>query len=101
MPDRRVYLGACHCGNLGLRFESDKTPLELGTRADGCSFCERHRAVYTADPAGRVSIAVRDGSLLSRYRFGTKTADFLLCKACGVFVAAYMPEPPVAVVNVN
>lgn len=32
---------------------------------------------------------------------GTKTADFLLCKACGVFVVAYMPEPPLAVVNVN
>jgi hypothetical protein len=101
MAYRHTYEGACHCRNLELRLASDKTPLELGTRADGCSFCKRHRAVYTADPAGSLSLTVRDASLLSRYRFGTKTADFLLCKSCGVFVAAYVPEPPLAVVNVN
>jgi len=29
---------------------------------------------------------VRDRELLVRYRFGLKTADFLLCKRCGAYV---------------
>jgi hypothetical protein len=96
-----TYPGACHCGNIELRLESDKTPLELGLRTDGCSFCNKHHAAYTSDLHGELHIAVREAPLVERYRFGTKTADFLICKACGVFVAAYMPEPPLAVVNVN
>ena len=31
---------------------------------------------------------IRDVDLLERYRFGLKTADFLLCKRCGVYVGA-------------
>jgi hypothetical protein len=31
---------------------------------------------------------VNDADLLERYRFGLKTADFLLCKRCGVYVGA-------------
>ena len=31
---------------------------------------------------------------VSRYRFGLRLADFLLCRACGVFVAAYEPGEP-------
>jgi hypothetical protein len=105
MSRRYTYPGACHCRNLELRFESDKTPFELGLRADDCSFCSKHHALYASDSGGVVHLAVRDAKLLERYRFGTRTADFLVCRACGVLVAVYMPEPPfvvsVAVVNVN
>jgi hypothetical protein len=101
MSRRYAYPGACHCGNIDVRLESDRTPLELGLRTDTCSFCRKHHAFYTSDPGGEVHLACREARLVERYRFGTRTADFLLCKACGVFVAAYMPEPPLAVVNVN
>ena len=101
MPFRHAYHGACHCQNLAIRLESDKTPLELGLRTDTCSFCNNHHALYTSDPGGALFITVRDPDLVARYRFGTRTADFLLCRACGVFVAAYMPEPALAVINVN
>lgn len=101
MARRHTYSGGCHCGNLTLRLASDRSPSELGVRADGCSFCAKHHARFTSDPNGEVAIAVRDATLLARYRFGTKTADFLVCRGCGVFVAAMMPEPPMAVVNVN
>ena len=96
-----VYPGACHCKNVEIRLESDKTARELGLRTDTCSFCNKHHALYTSDPRGALCIAVREADLVMRYRFGTKTADFLLCKACGVFVAAYMPESALAVINVN
>jgi hypothetical protein len=101
MSRRFTYPGACHCRNIELVLESDHTPGELGVRTDTCSFCQKHHAVYASDPGGDVHLIFRDADLVERYRFGTKTADFLSCKACGVFVAAYMAEPPLAVVNVN
>jgi hypothetical protein len=100
MP-RHAYSGSCHCGNLALELESDRTPDQLHVRTDSCSFCRKHHALYVSDPEGAVHIAVREEKLVQRYRFGTKTADFLLCTACGVFVAAYTEEPALAVVNVN
>ncbi len=101
MSRRHAYAGACHCRNIEIRLESDLTPGELGVRADGCSFCVKHQAFYTSDPHGELHIDVVDASRSERYRFGTKTADFLLCRVCGVFVAACMQDPPLAVVNVN
>jgi len=101
MSFRYTYPGACHCKNIELRLESDKTALELALRTDTCSFCHKHHALYTSDPHGAIHITVHDADLLARYRFGTKTADFLSCKTCGVFLAAYMPEASLAVINVN
>jgi hypothetical protein len=101
MSRRHSYSGACHCGNLSLRLDSDKTPLELGLRTDTCSFCTKHQALYTADPGGELTLVAGDESRIERYHFGTKTAEFIICRTCGVFVAAYMAEPPLGVVNVN
>jgi hypothetical protein len=101
MPRRYEYPGSCHCHNIEIRLESDKTPTELPLRTDTCSFCNKHRAVYTSDPEGEVHLAVRDDGKVERYRFGTRTADFLICKPCGVFIAAYMPELSLAVINVS
>lgn len=33
---------------------------------------------------------VSDAVLLHRYRFGGRTAEFLLCRSCGVYVGAQM-----------
>jgi hypothetical protein len=40
------------------------------------------------DPAGSLEVRVRDPGEVSRYRFGLRTADFLVCRTCGVFVTA-------------
>jgi hypothetical protein len=101
MSFRYTYPGACHCRNIEIHLESDKTARELGLRTDSCAFCNKHHALYTSDPDGAVRITIREADLVTRYRFGTRTADFLLCKTCGVFVAAYMPESALAVINVN
>ena len=38
----------------------------------------------------------------SCYRFGLRLADFLICRTCGSFVAAYEPGTPGrAVININ
>ena len=38
-----------------------------------------------------------------RYRFGLETADFLVCRRCGVYLGAVMPvgDGAVATLNVN
>jgi hypothetical protein len=56
-----------------------------------------------SDPAGLLEVSADDWSLVELYRFGTRTADFLICRRCGVFIAAISElEPaPCAVVNVN
>jgi len=86
------FPGGCHCGNLQFVFEAS-APLEtLGLRADMCSFCRAHGARNTSDPNGAVRIRVRDGAQLGRYRFALKTADFLICRTCGVYVGALLEE---------
>lgn len=42
-----------------------------------------------ADPAGELVIRAPKGGL-TRYRFGLKITDFLLCANCGVYVAPLM-----------
>ena len=49
----------------------------------------RHGAVSASDPAGQFRVDVRDPEL-RRYRFALGITDFLLCGACGVYVAAIM-----------
>ena len=79
--------GACHCGLLSVRLETEQSPSELPVRICGCSFCIKHRPRYTSDPSGHVTIRIT--SETSRYRFGLRLADFIICRTCGVFVAAY------------
>ncbi len=82
------HAGRCHCGNLGIAFETARDPAQVPLRACQCTFCRRHGAVWTADPAGALEVRVSDPALLSRYRFGLGTSDFLVCRRCGVPVAA-------------
>ena len=56
-----------------------------------------------SDPGGLLEVRADDWSLVERYRFGTRTSDFLICRHCGVFIAA-VAEVSLgtrAVVNVN
>jgi hypothetical protein len=93
--------GGCHCGALTIRLESTRPPADLPVRVCGCTFCRKHRPRYTSDPAGKVRIEIASEEAVSRHRFGLRLADFLVCRTCGVFVAAYEPERRLAVVNVE
>jgi hypothetical protein len=82
------YQGKCHCGIIGIIYRTDLDPGHWSLRHDGCSFCRRHGVVGTSDPAGNLSVVVDDSTKVVRYRFAHRTADFLICGKCGVFVAA-------------
>jgi hypothetical protein len=82
------YRGSCHCGAVGFRYRTDVDPAEWSVRACQCSFCRAHDALSTSDPDGELEFTAKDETLLQRYRFGLGTADFLLCRNCGVYVGA-------------
>jgi hypothetical protein len=76
--------GGCHCGNIRFRFVTARAIAELPVRRCTCSFCRKHGALYTSDPNGRLSVAIREPQEISRYRFGTRTAEPMICRHCGV-----------------
>jgi hypothetical protein len=83
--------GACHCGKIRVVFETPRDPAVLEVRADQCSFCRRHGAKTVSDPEGRLTIRFAEPDVL-RYRFGAHTADFLVCRGCGAYIAAVMED---------
>ena len=88
MSELSEHRGGCHCRNLRLSLRLSQAPSETPLRACGCSFCRAHSTRTTSDPNGSVEIRAADWSLVERYRFGTGTAEFLICRRCGVYVGA-------------
>jgi hypothetical protein len=84
--------GGCHCGNLRLEVRLTRAPGEYSPRACDCDFCRKHGAAWLSDPRGSLRITVRDASELGRYRQGSRTAELLLCRRCGVLVGACMGD---------
>jgi len=82
------YRGGCHCGILKVIYRTAVEPAHWPLRHDGCAFCRRHGVVGTSDPAGEVAFEIADAARIRYYRFAQKTAQFMLCGECGVFVAA-------------
>ncbi len=97
------HRGGCHCGNLRLVLRLTETPEEVRLRACQCAFCRAHATRTTSDPDGAVEIWAADWSLVEPYRFGTGTAEFLICRRCGVYIGAFCDTPsgPRAVINTN
>ena len=82
------YSGNCHCGAIGFTYSTQIIPPEWSVRACQCSFCLAHDALSTSDPTGELCFSTSDPEKLQRYQFGLKTADFLLCRECGVYIGA-------------
>jgi len=61
------------------------------------------RAAWTSDPNGRFHLRIADHSRVTRYRFGTKTADFHVCATCGAIpiVTCTVEGARYAVFNIN
>ncbi|HXC56985.1 MAG TPA: hypothetical protein VNU97_16925 [Rhizomicrobium sp.] len=95
------FEGRCHCGNISFVFEASAGLDVLGLRACQCGFCRAHGARTTSDPRGTMAIKVADETQLQLYRFGLNTADFLICRTCGVFVGAMMTEEGKSWITVN
>ena len=68
-----------------------------------CTFCTKHGGSWTSHRDAELNGEVRNASLVSKYRFGTGTADFYVCGRCGAvpFVTSAIEGHLYAVVNVN
>ena len=97
------HAGGCHCGALRYALDTALPIAKLPLRACQCTFCRHHGALSTSDPAGALRFDVRDASKVTRYRFGLKTADFLICAGCGVYVGATIEDEGRrwAIINAN
>ena len=95
--------GACHCGNISFDLDWSPDPVEIPARACDCSFCVKHGGVWTSDVGARLRVRIGDRSRVSEYLFGTRTATFHICSACGVppLVTTEIDGQTYAVVNVN
>ncbi len=95
--------GGCHCGNISFGLTWQPEPTEIPARACTCSFCVKHGGVWTSCPTGSLRVRVTQPSAVSRYSFGTRTADFHICAQCGVapVVTSQIDGRLYAVVSVN
>ena len=95
--------GKCHCGNISFDFNWPGDENRMPVRACECTFCVPRNATYTSHPDGSLSTYIRDETRISKYRFGTKTADFYVCSTCGFvpFVTSEIEGNLYGVVNVN
>ena len=95
--------GSCHCGNISFALTWEPEPSEIPARACTCSFCVKHGGVWTSCPTGSLKVSVEEPALVSRYAFGTKTAQFHVCARCGAVpvVTSRIDGRVCAVVSVN
>ena len=95
--------GKCHRGNISFSLTWEPDPVEIPARACSCSFCVKHGGVWTSNTGGALEVTVKDSSLVSRYAFGTRTAEFHICARCGIVpvVTSRIDDHLYAVVSVN
>jgi len=82
------HSGGCHCGNISVQLSLSRAPDQMPLRSCSCSFCRAHGTRTLSDRDGQAEITVADWSLAEKYRFGSRTADYVLCRRCGVYVGA-------------
>lgn len=95
--------GSCHCRGITYALNWEPWPAEIPARACTCSFCSKHGGVWTSCPAGSLRLSIADPARVSRYAFGTRTAEFHVCTVCGAVpvVTSRVDGRLYAVVNVN
>jgi hypothetical protein len=98
-----LHTGGCHCGNISVHLRLSQSPEQVPLRSCSCSFCRSHGTRTLSDRGGHAEINVSDELLLERYRFGSLTADYILCRRCGVYIGAVCETSSGmrAVINVN
>jgi len=98
-----TFEGRCHCGAIGFVFRASQSPDKWTVRACQCTFCRGHGARTVTDPKGSITFQISEPSMLKRYRFGTRSSDFLICRDCGVYVAAVITSSKgqFATLNIN
>ena len=93
--------GGCHCGNIHYELLWPQSDAVISVRNCSCTFCQKHGGAWISHRDAELAAGIDDASLVSKYRFGTKTADFYVCAVCGTvaFVTCEIDGRQHAVVN--
>ena len=76
--------GGCHCRNITYEAQFPFPAEKLPARYCSCNYCRMHGGYYASHPEGVITLSIDDTTRTSRYRFGSKTTDFLICTNCGI-----------------
>lgn len=105
MSDPLLIEGGCHCRAVRyeLRWPQAAGDAVVPARRCGCSFCTRIDGLWTSHPEATLTITENRAQEATRYRFGTRTADFISCSRCGItpLVTCVLDGTEYAVVNVH
>ncbi len=82
------YEGACYCGAISHVYSTELPVSSWSLRACQCAFCRAHGATSASDPGGTLVFGFAEPEEVNRYRFARKTADFLICRRCGIYIRA-------------
>ncbi len=80
--------GGCHCGNIAVEAQLTDAPENYHPRACDCDFCRKHAAGWISDVRGTLRIRIKNAGDSGMYQQGSRQAELLLCRQCGVLVAA-------------
>ena len=98
----KTIRGRCHCGNLSytLHWPQSSAPT---LRACACDYCSRHGALWTSHPDAPVTLTILETAQVLPYRFATASADFLVCRRCGILTLTrcVLDDGERTVVNAN
>jgi hypothetical protein len=78
-----TYIGACHCGAVRFRFDSE--PIATGLRCN-CSLCARRGAVMSSVYFPPEAFTVEGRESLALYRWGDLTVNHYFCRTCGIYL---------------
>lgn len=80
--------GQCHCGNLGCSLLLPETVTSLTVYGCNCSFCRLHACTWLGEPALRLQLRAEVAEQSGWYATGPLAPNYLLCRHCGVALAA-------------
>lgn len=75
-----VIAGGCHCGAVRFRATVEPAPTLLDCN---CSICARTGFLHLIAPHKDFTL-LKGSDALTSYRFGSREADHLFCRHCGV-----------------
>lgn len=84
--------GSCHCGAIAISLSLPGAPQEQAIGNCQCSFCRKHNARTYSHPKANATLTVQEAKHLQRYTFGLQTAESIVCRQCGVYVAMILSE---------
>ena len=97
------YEGGCSCKNIVISLFLDSELSQYTPRACQCSYCKKKNAAYISFPDWKLEVKIKNSVHINKFRFSTRTADFVSCKICDelIYVVSKIGNKNYSVVNIT